>query len=111
GADDELPRLIPLVLDAMESTAASLNEWPVLDHGSAAFPDGHGTGIAAMELVATARGIPPLSGIVKTLSIPGFYGEAGPLAAAQIAQATVGAALSGSLSQMTSIYDKLPKAE
>lgn len=58
-----------------------LNAWPVLDHGSAAHPDGHGVAIPALQAVAPSVLTAPLSEIVRTLSVPGFYAEAGPLAA------------------------------
>lgn len=115
-ASDEVARLIPIAIDNMtdlltnlETFTALMNRWPVRDHGSAAFPGGHSTGIAALEAVATIRNFPSLSETVKSLSIPGFYAEAAPLAVAQLAQQRISASLTQSLAELGPMYDQHDK--
>lgn len=54
-------------------------QWPVLDNGSAAHPDGFGPAIPVLQMLAATKNL-NLAGI-KTLSTPGFYADAGMLAA------------------------------
>lgn len=93
AADPSVVRVVRMAMRNMEELATTLHEfytlmnrWPVRDHGSAAFPDGHGAGIAVLEAVATAENYPGLQGVVQSLPIEGFYAEAAPLAVAQMAQ-------------------------
>ncbi len=92
-ADESVARIARLAIRNMKELATTLeefntlmNRWPVRDHGSAAFPEGHGAGIAILEAVATAENYPAFQGAVRSLPIEGFYAEAAPLAIAQMAQ-------------------------
>ncbi len=92
-ADESVARVARMAMRNMKELATTLeefytlmNRWPVRDHGSAAFPDGHGAGIAVLEAVATAENYPGFQGVVRSLPIEGFYAEAAPLAVAQMAQ-------------------------
>lgn len=54
--------------------------WPVIDHGSAAFPAGHSAAIAALVNLNKALQAPSLTGAVIPVAEPGFYADAAPLA-------------------------------
>ncbi len=111
AASDEVARLVPLairnmteLLTALEEFTTLMNRWPVQDHGSAAFPEGHGAGITVLEAVASAGDYPALSTVVKPLSIEGFYAEAAPLAVAQMAQQQLSAALTQSIAELAPMF-------
>jgi len=118
AADAAVARLVPMaisgmedVLTALEEYQTQLNRWPVQDHGSAAFPDGHGVGIAVLQAVGSTEGFPPFESIVKPLPTEGFYAEAGPLAAVQIAERTYRAPMQESIAELQQIYARHAKSE
>ncbi len=68
--------------------SASLNRWPVLDHGSHWFPEGHGAAVSVVQAVGAAlQGLPSFSSLVRPLDAPGTYAEAAPLAVKTLATA------------------------
>ncbi len=118
AADELMPRLVVMAMNNMENLLTAfmefetqLNKWPVRDHGSAALPEGHGTGIAVLQAVGSAEGSPPFESIVRSLPTEGFYAEAAPLAAAQIAERTYGPEVNETMRRLREIYSKHAKAD
>ena len=64
---------VPLLIDP------ATDRWPVLEHGSAQAPNGHGAAIAGFEALNLALRGPAMSSLVKGLAEPGFYAESAPL--------------------------------
>lgn len=86
----DLPsQVIPMMLQQTGPVQTSLNRWPITDHGSHSDPDGMGMGIAVLQTLASSGVAPNLAVLVKELSMPGFYAEAGPLAAAKSAHGII----------------------
>jgi hypothetical protein len=110
---DEVTHLLPLELVVpIEPVAAPIERWPVVDHGSAAFPDGHGIATPALELVASRRGLgASLATIVRTLDRPGFYAEAGPLAALHLAHQQLAGPVQDLMRQLQQSLARVGKAE
>lgn len=86
GVGNQTGQLLRILQDLPVAPAeGTVNPWPVIEHGSAAYPDGHGPAIPVLEHIAGMYSALPLfADIVKALDTPGFYAEAGPLAALQI---------------------------
>ncbi|MCA9769531.1 MAG: Ig-like domain-containing protein, partial [Gemmatimonadetes bacterium] len=109
--DDPQSQVVPILLDIMSLTQATLNRWSIADHGTASHPDGVGAGIAGLQWVASVPSAPRFDGFVKPLDIPGFYAEPGPLAAVELAQDAIAAELLATLGRLGPKLDQLPKAQ
>lgn len=104
--------LIPISqLLPVEPARVPLNAWPVLDHGSAAHPDGHGVAIPALQAMAPSVLSKPLGEIVRSLSIPGFYAEAAPLAAVQLLHEELSSEAGAAARAVTQALASMSKAE
>ncbi len=98
-----MPVSLPLpseILGNLPLFNGEINRWPVIDYGSAMFPNGHGIGIALMQVLGTNPGYPLFTQMLKGLDKPGLYAEAGPLAAIQMVQRDVAAAVATATSQL-----------
>jgi len=85
--------------------AVEPNPWPVVEHGSAAYPGGHGAAIAVLQAAGAAlEGLPSLRSLVRPLDTPGFYAEAAPLAVKTITHEQVTPVVSAMASR---IYQEL----
>ena len=98
--------LMPVIHSMVQPPVAQLYDpstsgWPVVDHGSAALPDGFGSTIPAVQVMTSNLGVSPTS-IVRGLDTPGFYADAGILAAVQAAAHTPGI----TSSQMAALFSK-----
>ena len=104
--------LVPVIHSMVQPAVSQLYDpstsgWPIVDHGSAAIPDGFGPTIPATQVMASNLGIVPAA-IVKGLSTAGFYADAGILASVQAAAHTPGI----TSDQMDALFSKfagLPK--
>lgn len=89
-----MPVAYPSPLPSVPSVLPANLRWPVLDHGSAAMPQGFGAAIPALQSIAAALGR-PLSQLEPGLATPGFYGDGAQLAAVtRAARATANVAQS-----------------
>ncbi|MGE0443213.1 MAG: hypothetical protein AB7S39_22230 [Gemmatimonadales bacterium] len=89
----------------------AIDRWPVLENGSAAFPDGHGLAIPALEALSQLFVGPPLASFVKGLDQVGFYAEPAVLGALLVAHRRLNATLPGVLGSLNALLRALPKAE
>jgi hypothetical protein len=106
---EEVTQIIPLeVARPIEPVATELARWPVVDHGSAAFPEGHGAAIPALEVAATQMGLRSFASAVRALDTPGFYAEAGPLAAVQMANREIAEGLQAALQAVQQAFQSTP---
>lgn len=109
---DEVAELLPIsMVVPIEPVSTDLTRWPVVDHGSSAFPDGHGVAIPALEVVASRMGVRDLAAAVRPLSRPGFYAEAAPLAAVQLASRQLTTEIRNAVSGIQGALSGLPKQE
>lgn len=116
--NDGVARVVQLAIDdtkdvltSLMAFSAALNSWPVEDHGSGSFPEGMGAGISALQVLGSTLDYPLFASIVKKLSIPGFYAEAGPLAALQLAQQKASAAISEAVASLSPLFNQHSKPE
>ena len=107
-----IAQLIPIEMLLPTLPASSeINRWPILDHGSAEFPQGFGPAISALEVSGSARGLRPFSAAVRGLDIPGFYAESGPLAALAQANRSIAESVASVGRQLSEALSELPKAQ
>ncbi|HRP07261.1 MAG TPA: PKD domain-containing protein, partial [Gemmatimonadales bacterium] len=104
-------QVVPVVLQQLSSIQTTVNRWPVTDHGTAAHPDGVGAGLAALQAAASLNGAPNLGVVIKELSLPGFYAEAGALSVANRAQTVSIPEITRAFANLAPMFDKLPKVE
>jgi PKD repeat protein len=86
------------------------NVWPVLEHGWAAHPQGHGPSISIFEMIASAtQGFPSFAELIRPLDTPGGYAEAAPLAALSLATKALLPSLEATLGALRGATAVLPK--
>jgi hypothetical protein len=103
--------LVPIVFSLPQPAVPSVtsDRWPVVDYGSVAFPAGFGAAIPAIQTVAAATNA-GTNNIVKPLSTPGFYADAGILGAVQDAANSPGIDAPG-LAALAAQYSGTPKPQ
>lgn len=106
--------LVRIALDLpIADATGTVNRWPVIEHGSFAFPEGHGAAIPLLELIGSNQGplFPLFADIVRPLNVPGFYAEAGPLAGIQLMHDRLANPMGTFVQQLDALMAELPKAE
>ena len=107
-----IAQLIPIeMLLPMLPASSEVNPWPILDHGSAANPDGFGPAIAALEVAGAARRLGAFAAAVRPLDVPGFYAEPGPLAALSEVSRAMAQSVANSARQISDALSDLPKPQ
>ena len=115
GIGDALSGILQLVpVEMLLPTlpaSSEVNRWPILDHGSAEYPEGFGPAIAALEVAGAAQGLAAFAAAVRPLDTPGFYAEPGPLAALTQANRALAQSVASIGRQLTEALSEMPKAE
>ncbi len=112
GIGQLIPIEFPLPMPEVPAVMNPADDrWPVAEHGSAQFPEGHGAAIAGLEALNFALDGPQLTTLVKRLEEPGFYGEAAPLGAVVTGHERIFEGLSNILNTLNEELRKMPKPE
>lgn len=98
-----MPPVAPVINPATD-------RWPVIDHGSARFPDGHGVAIPALVTLNASMGGPPFSQQVKALKTPGLYAESAPIAVVIKSRQELLGAFNTWLAEYQALVAAMPKA-
>jgi len=103
--------LVPIAFSLPQPAVANvaINPWPVVDYGSVAQPTGFGAAIPALQVAAAAANV-ATSNVVKPLSTPGFYADAGILGAVQDVASSPGISAQD-LTGLAAQFAATPKAQ